>query len=132
MSKHPGGRPKTNLTSLPEGWYNVVLDMYSEGASDVEVKAYIYKTLGTFSNSLWNRWMEEEEEFSQTIKMGKLLSEAWWHKTGRKNLGTKEFSYTGWYMNMKNRFGWRDKQEVSHDVHGSLFKLLQDDFFGDE
>jgi hypothetical protein len=107
-------RPKENL-DLPEGWYNSVLDLYKEGASDVEIKAWIYEVRGSLSNDLWSRWIAEEPEFSETIKVGKILSEAWWSKTGRKNLENKEFSYTGWYMNMKNRFGWKDRQEVETD-----------------
>jgi hypothetical protein len=112
MSKNKGGAPKKKLSELPDNWYNQVLDLYKEGASDVEVKALIYDWLGTFSNSLWNRWIEEEEQFSQTIKKGKMLSEAWWSRSGRVNLKEREFNYTGWYMNMKNRFGWADKQEI--------------------
>jgi hypothetical protein len=57
--------------------------------------------------------MKENDEFSITIKKGRMLSESWWNKSGRKNLKEKDFSYTGWYMNMKNRFGWRDKQETT-------------------
>lgn len=108
----PGGRPSATL-DLPDGWYNEVLDLYKEGASDVEVKALIYQWRGSFSNDLWDRWLKDEEEFSQTIKTGKLLSESWWHKNGRTNLENKDFSFTGWYMNMKNRFGWRDKTDMT-------------------
>ncbi len=104
-------RPKSSI-ELPEGWYNEVLDLYKEGASDVEIKAWIYNVRGSFSNDLWTRWIAEEPEFSETIKTGKILSEAWWAKSGRTNLENKDFSFTGWYMNMKNRFGWKDKQEV--------------------
>jgi len=107
------GRPKENL-DLPNGWQDPVLEIYKTGGSDVEVKALIYHTRGSFSNDLWDRWLKEEPEFSETVKVGKLLSEAWWHKKGRTSLENKEFSYTGWYMNMKNRFGWADKQEVEH------------------
>lgn len=110
------GRPKSKL-DLREGWQLEVLELYSEGASDVEIKCLIHEMRGSISNDLWERWMNEEPEFSETIKVGKMLSESWWHKKGRKNLDNKEFSYTGWYMNMKNRFGWVDKQELKNDTN---------------
>lgn len=109
------GRPKADLSSLPEDWYQTVLAMYEKGASDVEVKAQIWRWRGSFSNDLWDRWMKEEPSFSETIKMGRQLSASWWTRNGRENLTNKDFNYTGWYMNMKNRFGWADKQEVKQE-----------------
>lgn len=110
----PAGRPSEGIESLPDKWYDDVLSLYSEGGSDVEVKALIYSWRGTFSNDLWNRWLLDEEEFSQTIKNGRLLAESWWNKNGRTNLQNRDFNYTGWYMQMKNRFGWSDKQEIDN------------------
>ena len=112
------GRPKDDLKSLPEKWYNSILEEYREGASDVEIKGLIAEWRGSFSNDLWDRWIKEEEEFSETIKTGKILSERWWAKNGRKNLENKDFNYTGWYMNMKNRFGWSDSQKLDHTTNG--------------
>jgi len=97
---------------LPNGWQDVIFEMYKEGASQVEVKAQIYEWRGSFSNDLWDRWIKEETQFSEVIKVGVMLSQAWWEKTGRTNLKSgKDFSYTGWYMNMKNRFGWKDRRD---------------------
>ena len=110
------GRPKERIEDLPEGWYNQILSLYREGASDVEVKALIYDWRGSFSNDLWERWMKEETQFSETIKTGRLISEAWWHKEGRTSLREKEFNYTGWYMQMKNRFGWKDSQQIDTNI----------------
>jgi|FLOH01.1.fsa_nt_gi hypothetical protein len=123
-----GGVDKIPLTILWDGWYNDVIDLYKEGASDVEVRAMIAemcKEKTKASYTLWDRWLKEEIEFSETIKMGRLFSESWWNRKGRKNLDNKEFSYTGWYMNMKNRFGWADKTESKTELTGSGGIVIQ-------
>lgn len=115
-----GGRPLSEF-DLEPGWQETILALYEMGASDAEVKAEIYRMRGSFSNDLWDRWKRDEPQFSEAIKAGKMLSEAWWHSMGRLSLQNKEFSYTGWYMNMKNRFGWSDKQEIDHSsTDGSM------------
>lgn len=120
----PAGAPKKNL-DLWEHWYDDILGLYKNGASDVEIKALIHQHRGKFSNDLWDRWVKEEPEFSETIKIGKLLSEAWWAKSGRTNLENKDFSYTGWYMNMKNRFGWADRQNVEVGGTDAFINILR-------
>ena len=111
----PAGRPKSNINKLPKDWKKTIIDLYSNGASDVEIKALIYKWRGSFSNNLWDRWLEEEKEFWETIKKGRMLSEAWWENQGRTNLNSNKFNYTGWYMNMKNRFKWTDRIHQDND-----------------
>ena len=118
------GRPKEDLSSLPEGWYNDVLELYKEGGSDSEAWAMIYEWRGTFSNNLWDRWMIEEPEFWETIKGGRKLAEAWWKKNGRENLQNKDFNYTGWYMQMKNRFGWADNTKTDHTTGGEKIQTI--------
>ena len=102
------GRPMKTLAELPEDWYNYVLTEMSQGASLEEIKAYL-----SVSNDVHTRWMNEEKEYMETIKRGLELSKAWWMKKGRIELSNKEFSATLWYMNMKNRFGWKDRQDVT-------------------
>lgn len=116
------GRPKVTIEVLPEGWQKTIIDLYKEGAADVEIKALIYEWRGSFSDDLWDRWLQEEPEFSGTIKRGRQLSEAWWVKEGRGALRDKSFSFVGWYMNMKNRFGWSDKVEQKNE--GETVKVV--------
>lgn len=108
------GRPKETIKSLPKGWKDKILSLYKEGASDVEVKALIYEWRGSFSNDLWDRWIEEEDEFSETIKKGKIISQVWWEKEARTNLQNPKYNHVLWFMNIKNRFkeDWRDKQDL--------------------
>ena len=118
MARPKGSGMVTCDELIPE-WEEIALNCYSQGMSDVEVRRHLarpnYKILG---NSTWTRLMENPR-FAETIKRGRLISAAWWEEQGRKGLLNQRFNSALWYMNMKNRFGWRDKQpdEVSHTVH---------------
>lgn len=82
------------------------IELLKEGASIEEIGLEL--NIGT---STVYKYMEEFPEFMDAIKKGREFSKGWWLKQGRKNLWDKEFSPTLFYMNMKNRFGWSDKQE---------------------
>lgn len=115
------GRPKKTVKkTLPEGWEETTIALYSEGASDVEIRAEF-----SISDDLMERWLIEEEEFSLTIKKGHTLSQAWWERKGRTNLDKKDFNSTLWYMNMKNRFKWKDKHEESGQVEIKGFFIVE-------
>lgn len=107
-----GGRPPKTLKSLPDNWEQIITDEMSEGASLAEINALLDVCPDTRLNL-----QKKYSEFNEAIKKGERLSELWWQRKGRSNLENKEFSYVGWYMNMKNRFGWRDKQDIVTDGH---------------
>ena len=109
------GRPKSEFSDFEKEhpyWKNNVIQDYEMGASDVEIKAYISRLRRSFSNDLWIRWMEEEPKFSETIKNGRLQSEAWWQRNGREELRNRDFNATLWFMNMRNRFKWGNGDNV--------------------
>lgn len=110
---HPGGTPKKMLTDLPENWKEIILENMSVGASQIEVMA----KLG-ISRTVWDRFLDEEPEFIAIVEQGTGLCEAWWMTEARNNLYNHKFQTVLWYMNMKNRFGWKDKAEVDYTSGG--------------
>jgi len=100
------GRPTKYKPEMCE----TVIELMREGASQEEVIGSL-----DISKDTYYRWREEHEEFSDAIKRGVRLSQTWWERQGRISLKDREFNYTGWYMNMKNRFKWADKQEVKNE-----------------
>jgi len=113
------GRPLIKLEDLPEGWEDTIINLSKEGASIVELAVEL-----DISRNTLKALSERNEYFLNTIKKCKRYCEAWWLSKGRTELDNKDFSYTGWYMNMKNRFGWADKQENKNEnTHTGEIKI---------
>ncbi len=83
--------------------------LMSQGASKVEVAA----ELGITRDTLYE-WVGSNEEFSDTIKMGETLSQAWWEKKARLSLDGGQFNTALWFINMKNRFGWQNTPQTNN------------------
>lgn len=98
---------------------NALITLMKEGASLAEVAAEL-----EISRETLNEWSKIYEDFSDAKKRGIELSESWWMGKGRKNLENPKFQSTLWYMNMKNRFGWKDKQEFSNDPENPIQMVL--------
>jgi len=113
--KRGKGRPKITLEDLPKDWEKKILREAKQGASIVELAVIL-----DISRDTYYRLSEDHEYFFDIVKKCKELSEVWWLRQGRKQLENKDFSYTGWYMNMKNRFGWADKQETKQETSGKI------------
>lgn len=94
---------KFEFSDLPPDWKDVVVQMMNEGAAIKEV----LREFG-MPFTAHERFMKEETEYREAIKLGETLSEGWWLSTGRRNLDNKQFNNTLWVMNMNNRFGWKE------------------------
>lgn len=130
MSDSKGiGRPKITLEDLPEGWESRMCELAMEGASDVEIRI---TALDGMSDDLWYRLIDEEPEFSRTVKRCKGLCQVWWEKAGRLGAVGGEINPTTWIFNMKNRFNWRDKKDIEQTVSGSIELVAPDEFESDE
>ena len=94
-----------------------VIEVMKDGGSKEEACVAIGCTFHTFQN-----WQEKNPEFLQAVKEGEKASEAWWHRVGRRAVmgEVPGFNGTSYVFNMKNRFGWKDKQEVSGDSKAPL------------
>ena len=121
------GRPLITLKDLPKDWEKSIIELSKNGASIVELAV----ELDISRKTLYNL-SERNEYFLHTIKRCKRYCEAWWLSKGRTELENKEFSYTGWYMNMKNRFSWADKKEIKEEVKKEVTTFNIDNLSLDE
>ncbi|WP_299083072.1 hypothetical protein [uncultured Paraglaciecola sp.] len=108
---------KQTYTKYDPAWCDKLPGMFKNGESVAEVCA----VLGIGKKSFY-RYIEKHADFAEAYDKGRDLSEAWWLKKGRNavNGKAKHMDTTAWIFNMKNRFGWADKKEVSGPDRGAI------------
>ena len=107
--KRPVGRPRTTTDDLPENWQDIMVDCGQDGGSAVEARCLL-----GIGESAWETLLTDSEDFRRTEKKRQALCAVWWERQGRKMAAGADGNATVWIFNMKNRFGWRDKQDVDH------------------
>ena len=100
------GRP----TKYRSEMCTILEEMMREGASQIEVMAKL-----NITKEIYKNWINIHDEFSESLEIGKVQSQAWWEKLGRDNITNPKFKHPFWNMNMKNRFLWSDKPENEVD-----------------
>ena len=104
------GRPRTTVADLPEEWESMMREAAQDGASAVEIRCIL-----GIGESAWETLIEDDADFRRTVKESKDLCQVWWERQGRKmSCGESDGNATTWIFNMKNRFGWHDKQQVDN------------------
>jgi len=104
-----------------------VIEAGRQGKTVAGMAAEIGITRETF-----NQWRRNKPEFSDAVKEGLDLAQAWWEDRGQEAVFGKVpgFNATAYIFNMKNRFkeDWRDTQDLtSSDGSMSPQKLTGED-----
>lgn len=70
--------------------------------------------IGVDEDTITN-WKEKHPDFFGAVKRGIAAGRKFWEEMGIDGATGKieGFNATAWIFNMKNRHGWRDKQEVT-------------------
>lgn len=92
-----------------------VLEMMRTGASHCEVAAEL-----RISRETLYVWRGRHAQFARALADGLQLSQAWWEKLGRAGASGKiDIQPAVWIFNMKNRFGWVDREAAlqTHNVN---------------
>lgn len=107
--KNKGGRPSKAAIAAREGgtkWAKDMIDLYEQGASDVEVCSHL-----RLSEKEFDKRMKEDELFSRLVQIGRLHAKAFWYKQSRLGLRDRSFNTVLFIKTMQNRYGWSDKSE---------------------
>jgi hypothetical protein len=101
----------------------MMISLYEEGASDTEVCKALKVPYSDF-----DKRYKSDAIFQKIVDYGRLACKAWWLELGRKGAsGRTGFNFQPWYANMKNRFGWTDKTEVTSGDDKPMDQLSKDE-----
>jgi len=112
-------RRKKTIGELPEGWYETIVSLGSQGKTQLS----IHKALG-ISQSLFERFRDEEPEFKQAVKEFRMESSLFWtdlaraYALGDPDVINQFSNFNALKYNILNRphIGWTDKQVVEQET----------------
>lgn len=108
------------MNSQQSSKWEQALNLYEEGASDVEIA----KLLGITKKD-FEKMYSEVATFSAFVDKGRTLAEAWWNYKLRKNVDNKDFNTTLFNFAMKNRWNWADKVDTTTNSQEDLGNIEQ-------
>ena len=112
------GRPPKITVKWADDQAKTLPDLFKDGESLAEVCVELNICKDSFYKAC-----QISADFSDAYKKGQEKSEAWWQKLGRAGAaGKHSIQPATWVFNMKNRFGWVDKKEVSGPGGGPIKK----------
>ena len=99
---------------LPKNWLDEVFLLYQSGGGEIEVTAYFGSHMGHMTATIWKDIVASYEDVRELLDLGNIVSQSWWEKQGRgDSLVDTDFNSRLWYMNMKNRFNWKDRTDIT-------------------
>lgn len=96
----------TDAVLAQKDWAKKIVELYTAGASDVEVAAACNVTIQEYY-----RQLADNPAFNKLVEFGRTLSQAFWESQARKNVLNKGFNTSLWAFYMKNKYAWADKTE---------------------
>jgi hypothetical protein len=108
IEKAKRGQPTKYTKDMPER----IQRLFKDGKSLCTVCA----ELGICRNTFYE-YVKVYLEFSTAYDRGLELSQSWWEELGRKGAAGKvPIIPAVWIFNMKNRFSWRDRSDITETV----------------
>lgn len=117
VKKKPIGRP----TKYDEKYCEVVIELMAKGYSKEACAGYI----GIAKQTLYN-WIKDNPAFLDAVSIGESKCQFFWETMGvdytvfSKN--GKQLNGQVYGLNMKNRFNWSDKKEVTTEEKADVSK----------
>ena len=111
--KRTVGRPTTYSEEYPD----LLIEHMTQGFSFLSFGGVVDPPVST--QTLYD-WQDAHPEFLEARKRGENACRRWWELQGTIGLTSKVFNATVWILNMKNRFKWTDKHEISGPDGGPI------------
>jgi hypothetical protein len=70
-------------------------------------------------------YLDKHPAFVEAKELGEMHGRLFWEKLGRAGAAgkVKNFNVSAWIFTMKNRFGWRDRQDLAHSTPDGPLKI---------